>query len=30
MASIRRSDMIMDQVDSNRIELLLDDFNELT
>ena len=30
MASIRRADMIMDQVDSNRIELLLDDFNELT
>ena len=30
MASIRRVDMIMDQSDSKRIELLLDDFNELT
>ncbi len=30
MASIRRVDMIMDQSDPRRIELLLDDFNELT
>jgi phosphotransferase system enzyme I (PtsI) len=30
MASIRRADMIMDQSDSNRIALLLNDFNELT
>ena len=30
MASIRRVDMIMDQSDPKRIELLLDDFNKLT
>ena len=29
MASTRRAEMIMDQADSSRIEMLLDDFNEL-